>query len=119
MAKRKNPHETKTHNYLLRSVHRDNLLDIMILVLAGRVRPDGFGYPAIFKADGTWAGHCSWGVETLEKRNLADKITYMDGKSHYELTRLGHSLLLGALTALGRHLDMDTVLDRIDTTRVY
>lgn len=118
MAK-KNPHETKAHNYLLRSVHRDNLLDLMALVHVGRVNLDSFGIPAIHTANGSWAGHCGWGVEMLEKRGLIKRIAHMDNVTTFELTTLGCAALSGALTALGRTLDTVALLERIDETRIY
>lgn len=118
MAK-KNPHETKTHNYLLRSARRDSLLDIMALVHAGRVKVSGHGFPIIVKSNGTWAASCVWSVEMLENRGLVQKNTYMDGASSYQLTSLGCAALDGALTALGRRLDTAALLDQIDKRWVY
>ena len=112
--------QTKAGNYLLRSTRSDNLLDLMALVHADRVAVDGFGVPATHKADGTWAGHCAWGVEMLEARELI-RLVPADrrGRRRYELTTAGYQALDGALVALDRRIDTAALLARIDATRVY
>lgn len=117
MAK-KNPRETKTHNYLLRSARKDNLLDLMALVHAGRVKRRYFWTPIIVKADGTWAGNCAWGVDALESRGFIQR-TQENGETVFELTTYGHAALSGALTALGRRINTTALLARIDATVVY
>lgn len=115
----KNPHETKTHNYLLRSARRDSLLDFMAIVHSGRVKVGSHGFPIVVKSDGTWAASCEWPVKVLESRKLIQKNTDMDGASSYQLTALGCAALNGALTALGRRIDTAALLDQIDKSWVY
>jgi hypothetical protein len=61
--------QTKAGNYLLRSTRRDNLLDLMALVHAGRIAV-GQVNSHVTKRDGSWAGHATWGTRTLEDRGL-------------------------------------------------
>jgi hypothetical protein len=114
---KKNPHETKTHNYLLRSTRRDHLLDLMVLVHAGRVKRGYSWTPIIVKADGTWAGNCEWAL-TLENRGFIQRAR-KNGETAFELTTYGHAALSGALASLGRQLDTTTLLAQIDTHQVY
>lgn len=117
MAK-KNPHETKTHNYLLRSALRDSLLGLMALVHAGRVEGGPHRTPVVVKADGTWAGTCKLAL-TLEDQRMVQRTLHADGKTIFELTAYGCAALDGALTALGRRIDTTALLAEIDATQVH
>ena len=117
-SRKKNPHETRTGNYLLRSTRRDSLLDIMALVHVGRLSQDQVN-AILVKSDNTWAGYASWEARTLSRHGLirrADGVR--NGRRCYELTTLGHAALAGALTALGRRLDTAELVARLDATRV-
>lgn len=111
--------QTKAGNYLLRSTRRDNLLDLMALVHAGRV---SVGNPnsIITKRDGSWAGYATWGTKTLEDHGLirrAPGVSY--GRRWFELTTEGHRALDGALAALGRRIDTAALLAEIDARQIH
>lgn len=111
--------QTKAGNYLLRSTRRDNLLDLMALVHAGRIAV-GQVNSHVTKRDGSWAGHATWGTKMLEDRGLIEKapgIRY--GRRWYKLTTAGHKALDGALAALGERIDTAALLAEIDARRIY
>lgn len=107
--------KTKKANYLLRSTRQDELLNLMALVHVARVKLDATGLATVVKAGGAWAGTCNWGVEVLESRGLIR----LDNTRFFELTALGHAALEGALTALGRRIDTQVLLARIDAGEIY
>lgn len=115
----KNPYRFKRNNYVLRSAHRDELIDLMGAIFSCRVKPDGFGIPAIFRADGTWAGSYEWGVKQLEKRGMVRGVKVNEKTAVYVLTGIGYHALSGALVNLGRVLDTSALLAEIDATLVY
>lgn len=111
---RKDPFETKSGNYILRSIYRDWLMEIVALAHNGRVRLDGFGLSAVFKIDGSWGQPCSWAVKMLETRGLIKRDVFMDGTTVFAPTRTGYQALGGALRALGREIDINALPERID-----
>lgn len=115
----KNPYRFKRNNYVLRSAYRDELIDLMGLIFNCRVKPDNFGIPAVFKADGTWAGVCEWGVRQLERRGMVREVKVNGKTAVYVLTGIGYHALSGALVNLGRVLDTSALLAEIDDTLVY
>jgi len=110
--------QTKRGNYLLRSTRRDDLLDLMALVHAGRVVA-GQVNAHLIKADNTWAGHATWGARTLEEHGLIAKSdTVANGRRAYELTSLGHKALSSALNVLGRRIDTAALMAEVDASRM-
>jgi hypothetical protein len=111
--------QTKAGNYLLRSTRRDNLLDLMALVHAGRIAV-GQVNSHVTKRDGSWAGHAPWGTRTLEDRGLIRRSQGASfGRRWFELTTEGHRALDGALAALDRRIDTAALLAEIDARRIY
>lgn len=115
------PYTTKAGNYLLRSKHAATLRRITALAHAGRIREDGFGFPSIVKADGSWAGNCYWEVKMLVQRGLIERVTYLDPTAPviYNVTRAGHLSLEAALRVHGQCIDTTALKADVDAGKVW
>jgi hypothetical protein len=111
----RDPFQTETHNYLLRSKYSNSLIMIAVAITNGRIDE----YLNVTKSDGSWAGNATSMIcECLIREGLAE-LAHVPGAWRGILPRLtaeGHLCLSGALAKPypGGERDETWYLARID-----